>query len=550
MPRIFLLAANLGTMYFHGYLHPYKPAKINMLAAIWISIAFTLGLLVKKLGLPPLVGYLIAGFGLSALGFTANDDLNHLAHAGVLLLLFSVGLKLRLKSLFRKEVFAGSLLHMGITVIFTALLFYFTTGLDVPAILLISIGLSFSSTVVAAKVLEAKNELRAFHGRVAIGILIVQDLVAVTLLSVSGAHAPSPWALGLLALPLLRPGIYWLLDQTGHDELLILFGLLLALVVGGVSFEYAGLSPELGALLLGAILAGHDRASELSGALWGLKEVFLVGFFLQIGLTGLPSTEILGYALLICLLLPLKAILLFFLLLLFRLRARSSFLAALSLMTYSEFGLIVASMGMKIGLLDEQWLILLAVTVATSFVIAAPLNRIAHSLYQRWEAYLLPLELKQRHPDDEPIHLGNSHYLIMGMGRIGTGAYNFLSQRQQRVIGLDSDPAKIEKQRIEGRRVLYADAEDPGLWQNIHLEGVHAIMLAMPDIEANTIAARQIRLTGYKGFISATAGFDDELIDIEQAGADIAYNFYDEAGVGFAEHVWEHLHQEQAATER
>lgn len=513
--------------------------------AIWITIAFTLGLLVRHLGLPPLVGYLIAGFGLSAAGYSSTTELEYIAHAGVLLLLFSVGLKLRLKSLFRPEVVAGSLLHMAVSVILIGITLYYVTGIAVETALMVAIALSFSSTVVAAKVLEAKKELRAFHGRVAIGILIMQDLVAVLILSLAGGHTPSPWALSLLALPLLRPAIYWLLDLSGHDELLVLYGLLLALVVGGAAFELVGLSPELGALLLGALLANHNRASELSDALWSLKEVFLVGFFLQIGLTGLPSLETFGYALLLCLLLPLKALLFFFILLGFKLRARSSFLTGLSLATYSEFGLIVANLGLNRGWLDAQWVILLAVAVAISFVFAAPLNRVSHSLYNRLEKYLLPIELKQRHPDDEPLHLGNSHYLIMGMGRVGTGAYDFLSKRKQRVVGMDSDPGKVEEHLKQGRRVLYADAEDPGLWHNLNLQGIHAVMLAMPDIEANTIAARQLRQAGYNGFVGATAVFDDQLQKIKDAGADVAYNYFTEVGVGFAEHVWEQLHPER-----
>ena len=304
---------------------------------------------------------------------------------------------------------------------------------------MLAVALSFSSTVVAAKILEGKKELRAFHGRTAIGILIMQDLVAVAFLSTAGGQVPSVWAFALLLIPLLRPLIHRLLELSGHDELLVLYGLVLALVVGGASFEHVGLSSELGALLLGVLLADHKRASEMSNALWSLKEVFLVGFFLQIGLSGHLSLEILGYALLLCLLLPLKALLFFFILIRFKLRARTSFLTGLSLATFSEFGLIVAYLGLKNEWLEPQMMVMLAITVAVSFALAAPLNRYAHDIYARLEKRLQPFESEQRHPDDEPVHLGNSHLLIMGMGRVGTGAYDFLSQRKQRVIGLDSD---------------------------------------------------------------------------------------------------------------
>lgn len=508
---------------------------------LWIGIAFVLGLAVRHLGQPTLVGYLIAGIGLNAFGVEGGDTLRHIAHIGVMLLLFVVGLKLRLKSLIRPEVMAGSLLHMALSVVSLGAVLILVFGMSDAAGALVATALAFSSTVVAAKVLEGKKELRAFHGRVAIGILVMQDLVAVALLSSAGGTAPSPWALALLGLPLLRPLLFKLTDISGHDELLVLFGLLMALVVGGAGFEALGLSGELGALLMGAMLADHPRSAELSHGLWGLKEMLLIGFFLQIGMAGIPSLEQVGIALLLTALLPLKAALFFFLLLLFKLRARTAFLAGLSLATYSEFGLIVADMAVRGGWLDNGWMITIAMAVVFSFVVSGPFNRHAHRFYERFAEGLEGFERDQYHPDDEPVHLGNSHIVIMGMGRVGTAAYDLLTKRQQRVVGLDSDPAKVEQQRRQKRRVLFADAEDSGFWQKLELEGIHAILLAMPDLEANTIAARQLRKRGYRGLIIAATSYRDHIPILERAGANMAYDYFSGAGVGFAEHVWEAL---------
>jgi predicted Kef-type K+ transport protein len=503
-------------------------------AAIWLSFAFGLGLVMRLVGLPPLVGYLAAGFILSANGYESNHLLEEVAHAGVLLLLFSVGLKLRLKSLLRAEVVGVSLLHMAITVgVFFLLLSQFT-GLERNAVIMVALALSFSSTVVAAKVLESKRELRAFHGRVAIGILIVQDLVAVAALSLVGGEAPSPWAFLVLGFFLLRPVLHKLLDLSGHGELVLMYGLVLALVVGGSSFEHLGLSSELGALLLGVILADHKRSKELGNALWGLKEILLVGFFLQIGLYGYPDLDTLEQAIGLNLALVFKALLFFFLLLLFRLRARSAFLAGLSLASFSEFGLIVASMGVSQGLLSQEWLVLLAVTVALSFALSAPFNRHAHEIYEKLEDFLHRFESTRRHPDDEPVSLGNSHVVVMGMGRVGTGAYDELKAQGHLTVGLDSDPGKAELHRKAGRRVLYADAEDPGFWSHLDLSGVEMIILAMPEMEAKRIAIHQLRKLDFAGLISATALFSDEVEPLRQAGADVVYNYYDGVGIGLA----------------
>jgi predicted Kef-type K+ transport protein len=516
---------------------------------LWISAAFALGLLFSRARLPPLVGFLVAGFALNGLGLPAGAaalELQHISDIGVLLLLFTVGLKLRIRNVLRLEVAAGSLVHLGIVAVLLWPLLYYALQLGRVPALALAIALGFSSTVVAAKIFEEKRELRAFHGRVAIGILVVQDLVAVALLALAGGPSPSPWALLLLGLPLARPLLFRFFVGRGRDELLLLFGMLLALV-GGYVFELAGLSAELGALLLGAIVAGHPRAVELSDALWGLKELFLVGFFLQIGMTGTPDLRAIGLGLLFVLLLPVKAVLFFFVLLRFGLRARTSFLAGLHLASYSEFALIVAGAAVKSGWLSADWLVVLAVAVALSFAVAAPASRAAHALYGRFEARLRRFELDRRHPDEQPLSLGAANVLIVGMGRVGTGAYDFLKLRHLKLVALDSDPAKIEKHLAANRRVLFGDAEDPALWHHLPLEGVRAVLLAMPDLEAKLIATRQLRARGYGGLIAATGVYPEEEAAIRHAGADLTFNYFDEAGVGFAEHTWEAIQARRAA---
>jgi predicted Kef-type K+ transport protein len=507
--------------------------------AIWIALAFGLGLLVRQVGLPSLVGYLLAGFILNAMGLEGGEILRHLAH------LFSIGLKLNLKNFVRIDNWGGGGFHLAIVTLGLAPALHYIVGMDWRMALLLAVSLGFSSTVIAAKALESRRELRAFHGRIAIGILVFQDVIAVALMSYASGISPSPWSLTLLvALPLSRPLIIRLLQWSGHDELLILFGLMLA-VAGGTGFELLGLSSELGALVLGVLIAGHGKSKELADALWGLKEIFLVGFFLQIGMSGTPDLQTIGYALLLTLLLPLKTLVFFVIMLLLRLRSRTAFLASLSLASYSEFGLIVANIAAKHGWLHPDWVLLMAVTIALSFAIAAPLNRIAHPLYERFENRLLPLESQRKHPDDEPISLGKASIVIMGMGRVGTGAYDFLRERNERIVGLDSDPAKVRQHRVQHRRVVYADAEDPGFWSRLRIDEVRAVLLALPDPEANHIAARQLRRRGFDGLISAATRHPEEARVAATAGADMTFNIYDEAGVGFAEHVWEKLHPDR-----
>jgi predicted Kef-type K+ transport protein len=514
-----------------------------MIEATWIAFAFVMGLAARAIGLPPLVGYLAAGFTLAGfgghIGVGPRDSvaLEHIAHLGVLLLLFTVGLKLKLSNLVRREVIGGGLLHFAISSLIFLPAIMLILDLTWQQGLLLAIALSFSSTVLAAKVLEGKRELRAFHGRVAIGVLIIQDLIALVVMSLASGKVPSAWALLLFGLPLLRPLLFRLLDASGHEELMVLLGLLLALVVGGHGFEQLGLSSELGALAFGAMLAKHKRATELSNSLWGIKEVFLVGFFLQICIGGLPDGEALLFAIVMAVLLPLKGMLFFFLFMLFRLRARSAFLTGVSLTNYSEFGLIMASVVLP------QWMIPLAITVALSFVISAPLNRIAHPLYERLAKRLIPLERNIRHPDEQPVSLGDAQVLVMGMGRTGRAAYDYLREKGYRVVGLDSDPVVIEQSTKAGRQVLFADGEDQMLWQQLEMPHIDAVILALNDAEAKIIATEKLRERGFAGLLVSHAMYEDIARRIQQAGADRTYLTMSEAGAGLAEHVYRDLEQ-------
>jgi predicted Kef-type K+ transport protein len=514
-----------------------------------IAAALVLGLAAWRLGLPPLVGFLLTGFLFSAFGVEAPELLHEVADAGVLLLLFAVGLKLRLKTLFQLEVWGTATAHLLIVGSLTAAALLGLVGLSWSTALILAIAIGFSSTVLAAKVLDGLNELRAVHGRVAIGILIIQDLVAVAALAALSARVPSPFAAAWLLLPLLRPILSRVLDLVGHGELLVLYGAVVAIAVGGAGFEIVGLSPELGALLLGTLLSNHRRAQELSNALWSLKELFLIGFFLTIGLSGVPTLETLKLTAWAMVLLPVKIGILFGLLLAFGLRARTSLLTSLSLATYSEFGLIVIRQAVEAGSLSNDWLVLAALTVAVSFAFAALANAYGHDIYARNSQWLVRLERDRPHPDDEPITLGSAEILIVGMGRLGTGAYDYLHGKGELVVGADSDPGKLERHRREGRRVVYADAEDSSFWQRLNIDRIRAIMVAMPDISPKRIAGKELRRRGYAGLLTATHVYPEEEAPIMNAGFNASYNYFTEAGVGFARDIIESLGIEDSESE-
>ncbi|MGD9056411.1 MAG: cation:proton antiporter [Desulfobacterales bacterium] len=525
--------------------------------SIAIIIAFALGFAARQVGLPPLVGYLVAGFVIKASGLEGGALIIELAEVGILLLLFSIGLKLKLRSLTRPEVWAGASIHMLVTVtVFGAGIFMLAAAglskfaaLDFKLCLLIAFALSFSSTVFAVKILEEKGEMAALHGRVAIGILIVQDIIAVIFITASTGKLPSPWALLVpVILYAVRPLLLKIMDRCGHGELVILFGLLLALVAGAEGFELVGLKPDLGALILGMLVASHPKASEMANALFSFKELFLVGFFLSIGLKGLPDMEALGIATLFVMLTPFKVGLFFLLLTRFKLRARTALLGSFSLANYSEFGLIVAYIGETSGWISSEWLVIIAIALSTTFVLASPLNAAAHDIYSRFAKRLRPYETKTRHPDDQLIDPGDAEIAIFGMGRVGTGAYDFLREHYGDVIiGCDSDPSTVRHHQVAGRNVVLDDPTDLDFWEksaqpseNDQENKIRLAVLAMPKFTANMQAAKLMTQAGFKGLIAASARFDDEVKALKEAGVQ-AYNFFDEAGAGLAEAAYEKL---------
>lgn len=512
-----------------------------MIEAIWIGFAFFMGLAIKQTGLPPLIGYLAAGFAISQLGGVidmpenSNDVLTHLAHLGVLLLLFTVGLKLNVKKVMKSEVIGTSILHFFISIIIFAPVIYWISDVTATVAAFLAIALSFSSTVLAAKSLESKSELKAFHGRIAIGILILQDIIALVVMTLASGEAPSVWAFGILLLPFTRPFLFKILDNSGHDELLLLFGLVLALIVGGSGFEAVGLSGELGALVFGALLSSHERASELSKSLWGLKEIFLVAFFLTIGLKGLPDADAWIFAITVTALLPLQGIVFHLLLTGFKLKSRTAFLTSATLTNFSEFGLIVAAV------LMPEWTVPLALAVALSFLFSAPLNRYAHPIFDRFEPLLNKLERNVRHPDEEPISLGNATILIIGMGRVGKPAYDKImeSNPDATIMGFDSDQDRIDDLKGKGYIAEFADAEHGNFWGSLDLSQLESCILSMDCAEASKIAAKKLRKYGYTGYLVAHAMYKDEAEAIEEAGANKTYLTLTEAGEGLAGHVIE-----------
>ncbi|MCA5894634.1 cation:proton antiporter [Isoptericola sp. NEAU-Y5] len=514
-------------------------------AVLYLAAALLGGFLAMLARLPPLVGFLAAGFALGVAGAPELPELELVAELGVAFLLFAIGLKLDVRSLLRREIWFTTMAHLAVSVALGVGFLGFLAVVGLPlladepfgSLALVGLALSFSSTVFVVKVLEDRSDTTALYGRIAVGVLVVQDIVAVVFLALSTGEPPSPWAVTLLGLLPGRLLLHRLWDRTGHGEMQALFGAFVALVPGFWLFETVGLSGDLGALVMGALLAGHPHATELSRSLLTVKDLALVAFFLQIGLHGTPTAADVGLALLLLLLVPLQAAAYAVLLWLMHLRRRTAFLAALTLGNFSEFGIIVVAVGATHGLLDEEWAVVVSLAVAASFVVSAIVNRRGVEL-ATWLTRLLPRRDAARlHPDDRPVDVGDADAVVLGLGRVGAATYTRLRDTYGfAVIGVEHDRTRVAALRAQGIDVVPADATDTEFWTRVKRAGhVRLAVLAMPFHKANLIALARLRATGFDGRVAAIARYDADAAELRRHGADAVFHLYGAAGAELAD---------------
>lgn len=510
---------------------------------IWILFAFACGMAAKLANVPSLIGYLSAGFILHFIGLEPLENLDVLADLGISLMLFTIGLKLDIRDLLKREIWLSASAHM---ILWCWLVFamIFLLGLvlgslafnmSLQSVAILAFALSFSSTVCIFKILEDSGELTTRHGRLAIGVLIMQDIIAVLyLVSITG-KVPSFWAFGLIGLWWLRPILLNLLHKAGHSELLPLAGFTIAL--GGYEvFELVGIKGDLGALIVGVLLAGSKKTAELAKSLMSFKDLFLIGFFLSIGFTALPDWSMLISALILCIVLVFKFVLFFFIFAMVRLRIRTAFLASLVLSNYSEFGLIVLALSVEMGLIGADWLVITALAISISFVVTGIAYRSAHTTFTNNKKYLKRFESKLRLREDVYIQPKNAEILVLGMGRVGRGAYGSLNQLVgERVWGMDANRDRVQQQRRSGMMVFQGDGEDPDVWENFNLSQIKLVLLALPSVQDIQNITEQLRYAKYPGKIAAIARYEDEKKLLLEVGIDSVFNFFTEAGTGFAE---------------
>jgi|TARA_Y200000002_G_scaffold382653_1_gene400520 predicted Kef-type K+ transport protein len=499
---------------------------------IWVLGAFLAGHICKFFSVPVIIGFIVSGYLFKSFGL--GDQQNFLslpAELGVELLLFSIGLKIKPSSLLNRSLFIVFLIHTS-TVL---LIFFFLLILNLPlqSKILICLALTFSSTIIASKALEGRKEATTFHGRLALVVLVFQDILALALLIYTSDNNWNASALYLLFLPIAVPLIKLSFEiMETSDELELLATILIALLLGATLFKSVGLTGEIGALTVGMLLANYKIADRLSSQIWSVRELLLLAFFIALGMSLEINFDIILYSLFVVSFLFIKTLILFALLLAFKLRAYTSFLIVISLATYSEFSIILISDFLKSGMLSQREYSILIFSVCLSFIIGSILNKNVHRIYEFLEPWLVNFERSKRHPDEQPHTCGGADVMILGMGRVGQPIFENLAQNDIKVVGFDADTNRVKKHLEEGRRVTYADAEDPGFWSAFRFGNLNAIVLALPEYNAQKWSAQQARKFGFNGKIIVPTRSQGDPDILRTSGADEIYDAYQAAGIG------------------
>lgn len=518
--------------------------------ALVLLVAAVIGAIAVRLRQPLIVAFIAVGVivGPAWLGWVRPDEtLELLASIGVSILLFLVGLKLDVQII---RSLGPVALATGLgQVVFTSVVGFvlcLLLGLSAVASLYVAVALTFSSTIIIVKLLSDKREIDALHGRIAVGFLIVQDIVVILAMIALSAFGPARgeegeqavvWieailiagkGLGLLAGALVLAK--WVLPPLLHlvarsQELLILFAVAWAVGFAAVG-DLLGFSREVGAFLAGVSIASTPYRDSIGGRLTSLRDFMLLFFFLglgasldmpRIGAQTLPAIVLslfvlIGNPLIVMAIMGVMGY-----------RRRTGFLAGLTVAQISEFSLILCALGVTLGHLDEDIMGLVTLVGLITIGLSTYMILFSHSIYDRIAPWLGIFERRVPHResgDDAPASAGWS-VVVLGLGRFGGAIAQGLESRGLRVLGVDFDPRVVLQWRRDGRGARYGDAEDPELPETLPLEGVRLVVSAMPERHTNLTIMRHLREHGYRGSVALTAHTQRDAELLHRRGADL-----------------------------
>ncbi len=500
---------------------PHETALIGTIAA-GLGLAFVLGFAASRLHLPPLVGYLLAGVlvGPFTPGFVADTGLaQQLAEIGVILLMFGVGIHFSASDLLavRRIALPGAAVQITVATIlgtFVSRLWGWSWGSGI----VFGLCLSVASTVVLLRALEDRRMLESVDGRIAVGWLVVEDLVTVLVLvllpalaaPLGGTQAGGDTTGSLAAAVALtlakvaafiafmfvvgRRAVPWLLERvarTGSRELFTLSVLAVAIGIAVGAASLFGVSFALGAFFAGMVVNGSDLSHEAATESLPLQDAFSVLFFVAVGMLFDPAIlirqplQLLAVVLIVMIGKSLGA---FAIVLAFRYPVRTALTISASLAQIGEFSFILAALGVTLGLLPAEGQSL----IVAGALLSISLNPLAFKAADRASAWISArprlLAMLERPPgvlgelpattDEDTLR---DHAVIVGYGRVGSAIGETLVQRGVPYIIVEQNRETVEALRARGLPVLFGDAARPDVLRHAHFERARLLVVALPD---------------------------------------------------------------------
>ncbi|APE35534.1 sodium:proton exchanger [Nocardia mangyaensis] len=527
------------------------------LVAIILAIAAVAGLVAVRLRQPLIVAFIGVGIlvGPAGTGWVdADSTIELLARMGIAILLFLVGLRLDLH-LIRSTGPVALATGLG-QVVFTSVFGYLIAialGMDSVTALYVAVALTFSSTIIIVKLLSDKRELDQLHGRIAVGFLIVQDIVVVLVmialtafgqptsdnLSVSIAVTLGK-GLGLLVGigVLMRYVLPWLLHHIARSqELLVLFGVAYAVSVAAFS-EWLGFSSEVGAFLAGVSLAPTAYRDALGARLVSLRDFLLLFFFLDLGAklefsnATQQITEAVVFSVFVLVGNPLIVIVIMSAM---RYPVRVGFLAGLTVAQISEFSLILAALGLSLGHITNATVSLITVVGLITIGGSTYLIMYSHQIYQRIHRWIAFFERTRTKPDEPHDAGADTDVILYGLGRFGSHLADRLTRTGHRVLAIDFDPHTIATTDGTGAAAVFGSAEDVHFLEHLPLAGARVVISTIPVRETNLVLLRNLRHHQYNGTIVLTAHSRHDTDQLRAAGADIVLEPFTTAATTIAD---------------
>ena len=509
--------------------------ELTLLVAL--VAALVLGAIAHRLGLPPMLGYIVAGLvvGPATPGFVADqEEVLALADIGVALLMFSIGLQFSLREIrdAGPRILAGTPVQVALTMALgtgTGLLL----GWELLEALFIGGAVAVCSTVVLVKVAGESALQTTAYGRTALGVSIVQDLLTVVMVVVLSSFGSREdegigtlllrggIALGFVAFVLvagarLLPRILGAIARLRSRELFVIG---VAVIAIGTAFaaDQLGVSIALGAFVAGMALAESDLSASVLGEIVPLRELFSTFFFVSIGVLLQPDAVLAAWPVVLALLLIItlgKAIPIAALGLFGGLAPSGAARAGALIGQSGEFSFVLASTGLALGAVSAETFSLAMGAVVLSILTAEPLLAGA-----RWIGDALDARLNRRPlPGDDPPKL-RRHAVILGYGRVGHSVARVLGSRGFGWIAVEGDYAVASEARAAGAPVIYGDAGAPSVLDQASIASAHALVVAVPDALAAQQAIAYAMSNNPRIEVVARAHSDAEEAELRRLGA-------------------------------